>query len=142
MAKRVPFEPTHAERIRVQPRQVAMMGYATPEHYRQLAATPSFSVLDGDEVLMCGGAFEHWPGRAVCWALLSQSIGHRMTTCVRATRDFLAQHSAHRFEMDVERDHGEGHRFARLIGFAVETPVLARFYPDGTDGVMYVRFST
>lgn len=139
MAKRVPFEPEHAARIALQPRQRAMAGYATPEHYRQLAAAPSFTVLDGDEVVMCGGAFELWPGRRLCWALLAERIGHRMTACVRATRRFLDEVAAPRYELDVERDHAEGHRFARLLGFEVETPQLRAYYPDGSDGTMYVR---
>lgn len=139
MAKRVPFEPAHAERICLQPRQREMAGYATPEHYRQLAKAPSFSVLDGDEVVMCGGAFEMWPGRCLCWALLAEHIGHRMATCVRATRRFLEEVAAPRYELDVEHDHAEGHRFARLLGFDVETPQLRAYYPDGSDGTMYVR---
>jgi len=139
MAKRVPFEAVHAERIHLQPRQRESAGYATPEHYRQLAAAPSFSVLDGDEVLMCGGAFEIWPGRRLCWALLAESIGHRMTACVRATRRFLAEVGARRYELDVEAGHDEGHRFAKLLGFEVETPRLRAYYPDGSDGAMYVR---
>lgn len=139
MAKRVPFEPAHAERIRLQPRQVAATGYATPGHYRQLAAAPSFSVLDGDEVLMCGGAFSVWPGRVLCWALLAESIGHRMTACVRHTRQFLGEVAAPRFELDVEIDHAEGHRFARVLGFSPETPRMRSYYPDGSDGTMYVR---
>lgn len=139
MAKRVPFEPEHAARIRLQPRQIGAAGYATPTHYAKLAATASFSVLDGDEVVMCGGAFEIWPGRRLCWALLAESIGHRMVSCVRITRRFLAEVAAPRYELDVEVDHAEGHRFAQALGFTVETPRLRAFYPDGTDGTMYVR---
>lgn len=139
MAKRVPFEPAHAERIRLQPRQREMAGYATSGHYAKLAAMPSFSVLDGDEVALCGGVIEMWPGRCLCWALLAESIGHRMIVCVRATRRFLAEVAAPRYELDVEIDHAEGHRFARLLGFEVETPRLRTYYPDGSDGTMYVR---
>jgi hypothetical protein len=139
MAKRVPFEPAHAERIRLQPRQRAAAGYATPAHYVKLALAPSISVLDGDEVLFCGGVIEMWPGRLLCWALLAESIGHRMIACVRAVRRFMAELDAPRFEMDVEVGHAEGHRFARLLGFELETPRLRAFYPDGSDGTMYVR---
>ena len=139
MAKRVPFEPAHAERIRLQPRQREAAGYATPDHYRKLAAAPSFTVLDGDEVIMCAGAFELWPGRRLAWALLAESIGHRMIFCVRTTRRFMVELAAPRYELDVELDHEEGHRFARLLGFEVETPRMRAYYPDGKDGTMYVR---
>jgi hypothetical protein len=139
MAKRVPFEAMHAERIRLQPRQRAMAGYATPDHYAKLAAMPAISVLDGDKVLLCAGVIEMWPGRRLCWALLAESIGHRMTACVRAIRRFIVELAVPRLEMDVEIDHAEGHRFARLLGFEVETPRLRRYYPDGSDGTLYVR---
>lgn len=141
MLKRVPFEPAHAARINLQPRQRADAGYASPQHYRQLAAAPSFSVLDGDEVLLCGGVIPMWPGRALCWALLAASIGHRMTGCVRTARRFLAEQPQRRLEMDVALDHFNGHRHAQLLGFAVETPRLRAYYPDGSDGSLYVRIN-
>jgi hypothetical protein len=139
MVERVPFTPAHAARIRLQPRQLEAAGYASVDHYRKLAATPSIALLDGHNVLMCGGAFEIWPGRAVAWALLAESIGHRMTACVRHVRRFFDEINAPRVEMDVAVDHEEGHRFARLLGFELETPRARVYYPDGSDAAIYVR---
>lgn len=139
MVECVPFAPEHAERIRLQPCQQAGHALSSPQAYRAMAAMPSFSVVDGDEVVMSGGIVELWPGRAICWALLAEHIGHRMTACVRATRKFLTSVTPHRLELDVQEGHEEGHRFARMIGFEKETERLRAFYPDGSDGTMYVR---
>lgn len=139
MAKRVPFEAAHAERIRLQPCQHEGASYADRRHYEKLAKTPAFTVMDGDEVLMCAGVLQVWPGRAVCWSMLAEGIGHRMVACVRHALRFLAEQPAGRYEMDVEFGHAEGERMARALGFELETPRLRAFYPNGGDGTMFVR---
>lgn len=141
MVERVPFEPAHAARIRLQPRQKPATQLVGDSHYELLARAPSIALLDGDEVLMCGGVFEVWPGRGIAWAMLAERIGHRMTACVRAVRRFFNEQAIARVEMDVEIDHAEGHRFARLLGFEQESPRLRRYYPDGGDGALYVRIA-
>jgi len=122
MVKRVPFEAAHAARIRLQPRQHEGASYADRRHYEQLAQTPAFTVLDGDEVLMCAGVLEVWQGRHVCWAMLAEGVGHRMVSCVRHALRFLFEQAPGRYEMDVELGHGEGERLARALGFELETP--------------------
>lgn len=139
MVKRVPFEASHAERIALQPCQHEGASYASRRHYEQLAQTPAFSVLDGDEVLMCAGVIQVWPGRHVCWSMLAESVGHRMVYCVRYALRFLAEQPAGRYEMDVEFGHAEGERLARALGFELETLRMTAFYPNGGDGTLYVR---
>lgn len=141
MAKRIPFEPGHAKQIRLQPRQQPAAHLVGDSHYVQLARAPSIAIVDGDEVLMCGGIFEIWPGRAIAWAMLAESIGHRMVSCVRIVRRFFDEQAVARVEMDVEVGHEEGHRFAHLLGFELESPRLRRYYPDGGDGALYVRIT-
>lgn len=142
MAKRVPFEAAHAERIRLQPCQHEGASYADRRHYEELAKTPAFTVMDGDEVLMCAGVLQVWPGRHVCWSMLAEGIGHRMVSCVRHALRFLAEQPAGRYEMDVEVGHAEGARMAKALGFDLETPRLKSFYPNGGDGTMYVRVTS
>lgn len=139
MAERIPFQADHAERIRLQPCQHEGASYADRRHYEDLARTAAFTVVDGDEVLMCAGVLQVWPGRFVCWSMLAEGIGTRMVSCVRHALRFLALQPAGRYEMDVEFGHDEGERMARALGFKLETPRLKSFYPNGGDGVMYVR---
>jgi len=142
MARCVPFEAEHAARIRLQPCQQEGASYASPEHYEHLAKTPAFTVLDGDEVLMCAGSIPVWPGRSVCWAMLAESVGHRMIYCVRHALRFMYTQQPGRYEMDVELEHANGARMAKAMGFELETPRLKSFYPNGGDGAMYVRVVT
>lgn len=139
MVRREPFQAEHAARIKLQPCQREGASYATDAHYRKLARTPAFTLLDGDEVLMCAGAIPVWPGRSVCWAMLAESIGHRMVHCVRQAVRFMHELQKGRYEMDVEMGHAEGGRLARAMGFSVETERMVSYYPNGNDAVMYVR---
>lgn len=107
--------------------------------YKALAKLPSITMLDGDEVLAFGGVITVWPGRAICWASLAESIGHRMTFVVRTIKLFLTVQNPGRLEMDVQWGHHEGNRFASLLGFNVECLRLRNFYPDGSDGVLYAQ---
>lgn len=141
MVDAVPFKAEHARAMRVQPRQAAWRDTAPDAHFRALEQRASVTILDGDEVLMCGGSIEIWPGRKILWALLAEGIGTRMTVCTRITRRFVRAEFNGRMELDVERDHAEGHRFARLLGFEKETDRLVSFYTGGLDGTMYVKVS-
>lgn len=139
MVKAIPFKAEHARTMRIQPRQAAWRDSAPDVHFRALEARGAVTVVDGDEILMCGGSIEVWPGRKVVWALMAEGIKHRMTACARITRRFIEGQFTGRMELDVERDHPEGHRFARLIGFEKETDRLKAFYTGGLDGTMYVK---
>jgi len=139
MVERVPFLAEHAARIKLQPCQLEGASYASPAHYVQLAKTPAFTLLDGDEVLMCAGAIPVWPGRSVCWAMLAESIGHRMVHCVREAVRFMHTLQKGRYEMDVEAGHEEGRRMARAMGFSLETERMVSYYPNGNDASMFVR---
>lgn len=141
MVEAVPFKAEHARAMRVQARQRDWRDSTPDAHFRALEHRASVTIKDGDEVLMCGGSIEIWPGRKILWALLAEGIGTRMTSCTRITRRFVRAEFNGRMELDVERDHAEGHRFAQLIGFEKETDRLRSFYTGGLDGTMYVKVS-
>lgn len=139
MLNTIPFKAEHARAMRVQPRQAAWRDAVPDAHFKALELHASVTIVDGEEVLMCGGSIEVWPGRKVVWALMADGIKHRMLVCARITRRFLNAQFTGRLELDVERDHLEGHRFAQLLGFEKETDRLRSFYTGGLDGTMYVR---
>lgn len=139
MLKCVPFQPEHAARIRLQPSQRDGAALIQAKDYKALARLPSITMLDGDEVLAFGGVITVWPGRAICWASLAESIGHRMTFVIRTVKEFLTAQNPGRLEMDVQVDHPEGHRFACLLGFVQEIGRLRSYYPDGSDGALYAQ---
>jgi hypothetical protein len=78
----------------------------------------------------------------VAWTYMSPRSGRHMSFITRAVLRNLAT-IAGRIELTVRRDFEQGHRWARILGFAVENPpgILAGFGPMGEDHVSYVRFN-
>jgi len=96
-------------------------------------------VLDGMPIL-CGGTIEQWKGRHIGWAWLSAKTGPNMLAATRAAVK-LMDRAWGRVECTVREDYAIGHRWARMLGFTVETPVLLKYGPEGENHVGYVRFS-
>jgi hypothetical protein len=46
-----------------------------------------------------------------------------------------------RLELTVRFDFDEGHRWAKMLGFKVETPVMPFYGPEGEPHSMYVRIN-
>jgi hypothetical protein len=96
-------------------------------------------MIDG-VVYVCCGTHTQWPGRHLAWAALRKDSGPRMGWITRECRKVLDR-AAGRIELPVRTDFPEGLRWARLLGFHVETPLMKAFGPDGTDHVGFVRFN-
>lgn len=97
------------------------------------------AVADG-EPIACGGTVEIWPGRHSGWAYLNKSAAAHMLFVTRAAEQVLQQVKG-RIEMTVRCDFKAGHRWAKILGFVLETPVLKQFGPEGEDHSGYTRFS-
>lgn len=97
------------------------------------------AVLDGDP-MACGGTIQQWPGRHHAWSLMNAATGPHMGFITKQALKRLKL-VAGRIELTVRADFAQGHRWAKLLGFRVETPVLAEFGPQGEDHVGYVRFN-
>lgn len=96
--------------------------------------------LSDGTTLFCGGTLQHWPGRHMAWALIDAKAAPHMLFVTRATRKFFGNVSG-RIEFTVRCDFPAGHKFAKLLGFEVETPLLKAYGPEGEDHVGYVRFN-
>jgi hypothetical protein len=94
-------------------------------------------VVDGRPVA-CAGFMPQWPGRTIAWAYLNANSGPHMLFVTRAVRKALDKVKG-RIEFAVRRDFDAGHRWARLLGFDVETYVMKAYGPDGEDVTSYVR---
>lgn len=97
------------------------------------------AVLDG-EVLACGGTIQHWPGRHMAWTHLGPQTAPHMLWLTRAVKEKL-QGVKGRIEMNVRCGFEQGHRWAGLLGFTVETPVMVAWGPQGEDHSGYVRIN-
>lgn len=96
-------------------------------------------VLDGDPIA-CGGTMQQWPGRHIAWAYFTERTGPHMKFLTSVASDVLSKAKG-RVEMTVRSDFELGHRWARMLGFKVETPRMERFGPQGEDHAAYVRFN-
>lgn len=107
----------HFKELSLQPRQA----YLGPELRAELAgdlaeAGPAFAATVGGRVIAAGGLLRYGYALPVAWALLGSDIGHRFTILHRAVIEFLERSGT--VQTGIEPDHAEGHRWARMLGFA------------------------
>lgn len=96
-------------------------------------------IVDGDTIA-CAGTVQQWPGRHVAWAYLSFTSGPHMGWITRQVRKNLECVKG-RIELTVRADFPAGLRWARLLGFEVEVPLLRRYGPEGEDHMGFVRYN-
>lgn len=138
MIEIVPYLPSHAALIELQPAQRLAAGLVTPDYARRLADEgPAVTVMVDRQPHGCMGLAWQWPGRGIVWALLSAGLGPNGLTALslRAAR-WLDRHDWQRVEAYIDPDHTNGHRWARLFGFRHEGR-LRRYAPDGRDIDLY-----
>jgi hypothetical protein len=96
--------------------------------------------VDG-ELVFCAGTIRQWPQRHVAWALLHPTLSKRhMLWITREVQKNLARVQG-RIEMTVRADFPSGQRWAEMLGFEVETPLLKQYGPEGEDHVGYTRIN-
>lgn len=96
-------------------------------------------VWEGDPIAIAG-TVQQWPGRHMAWAYLPLSTGRHMLCLTRGVREKLAPLDG-RIEMTVRADFPAGIRWAKMLGFEIETPLLRRFGPQGEDHIGFVRIN-
>ena len=92
-------------------------------------------MVDGLPVV-CGGTIELWPGRSQAWTFVSNVAGPHLLMATKTAQKMLRAVPG-RVEMTVVKDFVNGHRWARMLGFEVETPLLRAYGPRGEDHVGY-----
>lgn len=139
MIEVVPYEARHLEELVEQPTQAALRGLVSPEQAAAVEGPLSFTALSAGHPVCCAGVVEYWPGRGESWAFLAADCRQEFRAITAAVRRFLEVCPVRRVEAAVEAGHREGHRWCRLLGFALETPVARAYFPDGGDAALYVR---
>lgn len=97
------------------------------------------AVIDGNPVA-CGGTIQHWPGRHQGWMYLNKASGKHMRWLTAAVFNKL-NNIVGRLEISVRCDFALGHKWAKMLGFRVETERMERFGPEGEDHTGYVRIT-
>lgn len=96
------------------------------------------AVVDGS-IVACAGTIVMWPGRHSAWAFMTAATAKHMRFITSAVLKNIEGLKG-RIEMTVQADFPAGHRWAKILGFRVEAPLLRAYGPDGADHVGYVRF--
>lgn len=111
-----------------------------PEYAEMAVKYEAYSMWVGNKCVGAAGVIPVFPHRAMAWALLSRHIGPVMRPATKKVQQFLALSPIPRIEMTVRAEFEAGHRWARLIGMALETPVPLRKYgANGEDEMIYAR---
>jgi hypothetical protein len=135
----VPYEPRHLDEMTMQPSQRYARDFVTPEAAAAVAGFPAYTALADDQVIGCGGVVPYWHGRAEAWSFISDKAGPHFVAITRAVRKFLDAQPQDRIETAVDIDFVEGHRWARMLGFRLETGRMEKYRPDGGTCSKYVR---
>lgn len=104
----------------------------------QLRSENSWTGLVDGQPIVCAGTVRQWAGRHVAWAFLAQSTGPHMLWITREVKRVLDRVEG-RVELTVRSDFAAGHKWAKLLGFEVETPRLRAYGPGGEDHTGYVK---
>ena len=109
-----------------------------PLMLREIEQAPNtWTILHDGTPIAAGGTLEQWPGRHMAWATLGEESRRHMLTITRAAYQTVRRAKG-RVEMTVRENFAAGHRWAALLGFSVETPLLASYGPQGENHVGYV----
>lgn len=116
------LSPGQLGRILVQERQAYLGPVLDPQLATDLvAAGPAHAALAGDQVLAAAGVILEGFALPTAWAVLAGGLGRRFLVVHRAVLVFL-ERFGRPVQTGVEPDHGEGARWARLLGFAPVGP--------------------
>ena len=127
--------------MRLQVSQAYFGPSVTEAYAREIcAAGPAFAGVHGGRVLGAAGLLPQWDGRAIAWALLSESAGSQMLAITRAVKRFLAMQVYRRIDTWAEVDFAPAHRWLELLGFEREARVRA-YTPQGADAYLYARIN-
>jgi len=140
----IPFELWHATAYDPQDDELSLTGEERVKWAAmQAQCGPTWTVIDGSEIVGVGGICDAWPGRGIGWCGLSRHAGRHMIPLTRLIRRVHDSLNYRRIEMYAEAGNPRAERWAVLLGFHLETPEPMRaFLPDGKDAMLYAKVKT
>lgn len=137
-----PFEVEDLHSFALQPQQVTADEIVSDGYGQYLKDNgPCFTVRRSDgSTIAVVGLLDQWEGRCLAWAILAQDAGRELLPLTRGIAKYLDASPYHRFEATIDAGFAQGHRWAKLLGFELETPKpMRKFYPNGNDAFLYAR---
>lgn len=99
----------------------------------------AFTLLVEGKAVAAGGAIHQWGVNYRGWAYISAAAAPYMLPITKAMKKGLEAVGPGRIEITVQRNFEQGNRWAKMLGFRVETPLMEKWGPDCADYVGYVR---
>lgn len=96
------------------------------------------AVVDG-EVVGIAGIMPKWEGSGIAWAWLAKNWRRHARDITNEIRRVLDASELDRIELAVKVDFERGHKWARMLGFDLETLSARKWGPDGGSYSIYVR---
>lgn len=137
------FRLQDVDRLPSQGQQAAEVAVVSRETLAAAARRgPAWTVVSDGDVVAVGGISVIYPGRALCWALVSgQATQGQRVAAARAALKMVRQArwlGVVRLEATVRADWPQAAGFLAGLGFQREG-VLRRYGPDGADHEMWAR---
>jgi hypothetical protein len=138
----VPLDPTHVDTLVVQGAQKEDPITINRQYAEaMLACGRAWSAMYGQQCIGCAGIADAGLGRGIAWAVLSADAGKHMIAITREARKNILASGFKRVELTVIGSFGAAHRWARLLGFHLETPHGMRYYYGNNElTYLYARY--
>ena len=95
-----------------------------------------YTLMDGDEIIVCGGVHMMWEGVGEGWLVMSKNAYDKPITVARYTDrlfdTIMDDNAMWRVQASVHTNDAQSVRFAEWLGFEIEG-VMKKFGPDGTN---------
>lgn len=136
------FKPDHLYQIKEHVVRRSIQENAKQSALIRISDAPfSFTIKYNDKIVFCGGVHEYYPGRGEAWAVVHKDCRRVFLAIHRVVKRFLLACTVRRVEAVVDCSFKEGHRWASMLGFQLETKRMKEFGTSGEDCSMYVKFS-
>lgn len=133
------FAPQHFHRMQLQPAQAYVRECTSDAHLDRLAkGGAAYAVLEGEEVILCGGACQIGADEVALWAFVSPAAGARMLRLSRYAARLIQTLNAGRIVATCQTGFAPGARWLAMLGLRRECH-LGPFGPAGVPHDLWVR---
>lgn len=143
MLTTVPFRSNHIDEMVMQPRQSMLAHYFDSTHFKSAENDRAFTGYIDGVIMGSAGVLPQWPGRALCWAVLSDQVrpNHFMAIHRNVKEALAAAHDSGfgRIETTVAVDWPAAMRWTEALGFQREA-YMKQYAPGGGDTWLMVKF--
>lgn len=105
-----------------------------------LLQTEALTFFKGEQIMICGGITQYWPGRGHLWTVFSENAKDSFVPVFRVIDEWLKKLLStkyHRIEVSVDWDFEIGKKRAEMLGFKLEIERAKKYLPSGEDCAIY-----